>query len=303
MRIGKHSLRNRMLVLVGGVVLLAGAGIAYAGIPDSGVVIHGCYDKESGKLYVIDSEQGAVCKNGQIALTWNQRGPKGDTGAPGLNGVSPTVAQLSPGDSHCSAGGAAITDAAGTTAYVCSGQNGKDGQPFAGTFTSPNGQFSLSVTDAGVEISGPDAKVSLPSTGGVTVTSTGTVSVTGDRVETVANDESITVHGNRTETVGGNEVITVGADRTESVGGNENITVSAGRTEKVGSNETITIQGNRTEMVGGSLGLQASGALNLNGSLVGINSATACKPAARVGDLVDPMAGVILTGSPTVCIG
>ena len=43
----------------------------------------------------------------------------------------------------------AITDAAGHTAYVCSGQNGADGQPFSGTVSSPNGLYALSVTDDG----------------------------------------------------------------------------------------------------------------------------------------------------------
>ena len=37
--------------------------------------------------------------------------------------------------------------------YVCSGVAGvpgQDGQPFSGTFTSPNGVYSISVTDAGI---------------------------------------------------------------------------------------------------------------------------------------------------------
>ena len=49
------------------------------------------------------------------------------------------------------AGGAAITDANNSTAYVCSGQDGqpgKDGTPFSGTFTSSNGAYSISVSVA-----------------------------------------------------------------------------------------------------------------------------------------------------------
>jgi hypothetical protein len=57
-------------------------------------------------------------------------GPMGDTGPMGLmglpgtngtDGISPTVTQLSVGDSHCPLGGASITGANGNTAYVCSG--------------------------------------------------------------------------------------------------------------------------------------------------------------------------------------
>ena len=197
------------------------------------------------------------------------------------DGASPTVAQLSSGDSHCPAGGAAITDAHGTTAYVCNGQNGKDGQPFAGTFTSPNGQFSLSVADNGVQIVGPDSKISLPGSGGVTVTSTGTVSVTGDQLDTVADNESIAVprepqrvggrrriirgrresnrehrqerqrvgRRGRTESVGAAESLAVGGDRSQSVSGNETLTVHGSRTEKVDKSENVTIGASRSENV------------------------------------------------------
>jgi hypothetical protein len=252
------------------------------------------------------------CTRLETEISWNQAGPKGDPGAPGLPGKSPTVTPLSAGDPNCPAGGAAITDAAGSIAYVCSGPS------FGGTFTSPDGKFSLSVTDNGVEISGPDAKVSLPSGGGVTVTSDGSVSVKGDRVETVANNETITVGGNRTETVGNDESITVGGNRTETVDKNENVTVSGNRTQTVDHDENVTVGGNRTETVGsdenvtvegnrtetaGTLGLRATGALDFVGSLVGINSGSGsvCRGAARIADTVDSIA--ILTGSSTVCIG
>jgi hypothetical protein len=86
-------------------------------------------------------------------------GPKGDTGAAGTNGVSPTVAQLAVGDSNCPSGGAAITDASGNTAYVC------NGSPFSGTFTSPEGQFSLTVDDNGIKLTGPTATINIDASG------------------------------------------------------------------------------------------------------------------------------------------
>ena len=85
-------------------------------------------------------------------------GTDGAPGPAGSAGVSPSVAPLAVGDRHCPTGGAAITDAAGSTAYVCSGANGADGAdgadgaPFSGTFTSPNGLYSINVTDAGVTV-------------------------------------------------------------------------------------------------------------------------------------------------------
>jgi hypothetical protein len=54
--------------------------------------------------------------------------------------------------------------------------------------------------------------------------------------------------------------------------------------------------------VGGALALRSGGALNLDGSLLGLNAGPACGPVARVGDMVDPVTELILTGSPDVCI-
>ena len=67
-----------------------------------------------------------------------------------------------PGTGGRANGGAAITDSAGATAYVCSGLNGQDGadgDSFAGTFASPNGQYSINVTDTGVTIASPDSSI------------------------------------------------------------------------------------------------------------------------------------------------
>ena len=349
----RHPRGKGVPALAGAVALLVVAGVAYAAIPDSAGVYTACKLNGIGTIRLIDPSLPSTsllshCTALESQISWNQKGQKGDPGAPGENGVSPTVAQLSAGDSHCPAGGAAITDAGGTTAYVCSGANGqngtngKDGQSFSGTFTSPNKQFSLSVTDGGVEITGPDATVTLPSSGGVDIQSNGNVSIKGNNVDTVANNETTTVQGNRTEAVGQDETISVGRDRTvtvdrdetvavqrdrtETVGRNQNVTIDGNGTETVGAGESITVAGNRTETVGqdetikvggdrtenvssnetvkvgGALALRSGGALNLDGSLLGLNASAACRPVARVGDMVDPDTELILTGSPDICI-
>ena len=290
----RHPRRKGVLVLAGALALLAVAGVAYAAIPDSAGVYTACRLNGIGTIRLIDPSSPSTsllshCTAIETQISWNQKGQKGETGAPGKDGVSPTVVQLSPGDSHCPAGGAAITDAGGTTAYVCSGQNGKDGadgKSFAGSFTSPSGQFSLTVGDDGVHIVGPGTAIDI--------TSDGTVKVAGDRVETVANNETVSITGNRTETVGGGESISVGGNRTETVGQDETIKVGGDRTENVSSNETVK--------VGGALALRSGGALNLDGSLLGLNAGPACRPVARVHDMVDPVMELILTGSPDVCI-
>jgi len=159
--------------------------------------IGGSFDASSSEYYTefaINGPQGskgdtgATGPQGPIGLT----GPKGDTGLTGPQGipgtagtngapgVSPTVTTVPVGDANCPAGGAAITDANNSTAYVCSGQQGQpgqDGTPFSGTFTS--GDYSISVTAGGITLQGPGTdKISLTGSG-LTVQSVGNISVKG----------------------------------------------------------------------------------------------------------------------------
>jgi Gp5-like OB domain-containing protein len=340
--------RRVAVVVVGAAALLAAAGIAYATIPDGNAVYTACMLKNVGTIRLIDPSgpSGSLlshCTSFETQIQWNQKGQKGDVGpagAPGANGVSPTVAQLSAGDSHCQTGGAAITDANGSTAYVCNGQDGKD---FAGTFTSPNGQFTLTVADGGVQIAGPGASISLDTSGDVsikggnvetvaagnetvtvghdrtetvghdelvqvghdrtqTVDNNETVTIHGSRTETVDQDETVTIHGNRTETVDQDQNVTIGGNRTENVAKDESITIGGSRSESVGKDENVTVGGNRTETVGGTLGLRAAVDLRLDATLLGLNAGTACKPVARVGDPVNLSTGLIFMGSPDICV-
>ena len=69
--------------------VLLGGGIAWATIPDSAGVIHGCYrtaNPAKGALTVIDSEAGGTCPSGTVGLNWNQTGPQGPAGATGPTG-------------------------------------------------------------------------------------------------------------------------------------------------------------------------------------------------------------------------
>src|SRR5262245_60784356 len=96
-------------------------GIAYAAIPDSDGTYHACMLKGIGTIRIIDPAKQQRCTSLESEITFNQRGPAG---------ASPTVAQLAAGDAHCANGGAAIKDAGGSTAYVCNGADGHDGEPF-----------------------------------------------------------------------------------------------------------------------------------------------------------------------------
>lgn len=122
---------RRIVAVLGVVAILAAAGAAYATIPDGNGVYTACTKNDNGNVRLIDPSASAKsdlshCKDNESEVSWNQQGPAGK------NGVSPTVTPLAAGDSHCSAGGAAITDAAGSIAYVCSAQT-------SGTFASRTG--------------------------------------------------------------------------------------------------------------------------------------------------------------------
>jgi hypothetical protein len=67
-------------------VLLAGGVIAYASIPDSGGVIHGCYQMNVGNLRVIDNAT-QTCRPSEVPLNWSQTGPPGPQGAQGSQGA------------------------------------------------------------------------------------------------------------------------------------------------------------------------------------------------------------------------
>jgi hypothetical protein len=280
----------RLLALVG-VLMVAAAGVAWATIPDAGGVYTACKLNATGTIRLIDpslptSSLLQHCTSIETAISWNQKGQKGDAGLAGANGTnglngndgakgadgsSPTVAQLAAGDTHCATGGAAITDATGATAYVCNGQtgangaDGANGTPFSGTFTSPNGKYSIAVTDTGVTLDGP----------GITE-----VAIAGDDV--VVNSLG---------------TFTLKADSDASIRSGTGLTVRSGT--------TLDLRG------GASANLEGAASLTLSGPTLKLNGATSCHPAAAVGDSVlgtatvlgNPFLSLIVTGSPTVCIG
>lgn len=176
-------------------------GIAFAAIPDADGTYHACMLKNVGTIRIIDPAKQHCSAALETEITFSQKG------SPGANGISPAVAQLGAGDAHCATGGAAITDAAGATAYVCNGQKGADGQdgadgePFSGTFTSPNGQYSISVTDTGVTIDAPGATTVSVSQTGVTVQSDTALNLKGGTDVKVEGGISATLKANASATV------------------------------------------------------------------------------------------------------
>jgi hypothetical protein len=280
-----------MKTLVAVVAALAvGGGVAYAAIPDAGKVYHACMLKGIGTIRMIDTEKQQRCSALESEITWNQRGEQGGPGAagsPGADGASPTVTQLAAGDAHCAAGGAAITDAKGATAYVCSGQNGqngkdgKDGAPFAGTFTSPNGQYTFSVTNSGVSVAGAGGLAASFSDAGIAVQSPGTLdllvggntslSVGGSLGITTGSATSITTGSSLSLLAGSSLAVTANGGASFDVGSAFTLHTGSNATFTVGQNLQMTAASNFAAQAGGTGLLKAAGVLTLQGSTINEN--------------------------------
>jgi hypothetical protein len=77
-RLASASMISSFLLVVAGTV-------AFASIPDSSGVIHGCYKTENGQLRVIDPAT-QQCLPSETAISWNATGPQGIQGATGAQG-------------------------------------------------------------------------------------------------------------------------------------------------------------------------------------------------------------------------
>jgi collagen triple helix repeat protein len=149
--------RSFVLGLVGG-VFLAGGVAAYAAIPDSGGVIHGCYQKNVGNLRVIDSDDGDRCRPSEIAIQWSEtgptgpvgpQGPKGDTGPAGPAGPVGPAGPIGPQGEKGDKGDTGATGPAGpkgdTGATGPAGPKGDTGDTGPQGATGPQGPAGTDV--------------------------------------------------------------------------------------------------------------------------------------------------------------
>jgi len=86
----KLSRRSPALV-VAAVAVIAVGGAAFASIPESGGVVHACYQKKGGVLRVVDTAKhgfAGKCRASETRLSWSQKGPQGLPGSQGIQGVT-----------------------------------------------------------------------------------------------------------------------------------------------------------------------------------------------------------------------
>jgi len=71
-------------ILLLAIAIFAVAGVAYAEIPNNGVIT-ACYGKSGGTLRVIDTTV-TNCRSNETKLEWNLTGPAGSPGQDGVSG-------------------------------------------------------------------------------------------------------------------------------------------------------------------------------------------------------------------------
>ena len=136
----------RVVSLTFVLVLLLSAGSAYVVFGDNhDVVVYACLTP-GGQLRDVTTDGPPDCAGNNTLISWNQTGPQGEIGPTGPQGEpgpeGPEGDQGEPGPE---------------------GPKGDQGEPgtFSGTFVSANGDFSISVTDEGISLSGPYNEIVL----------------------------------------------------------------------------------------------------------------------------------------------
>ena len=187
-----------LLVPAAVAVGVAASGVALASIPGPGGVFHGCYAKSGGGLRLIDPDKGQKCASTEGAVSWNQagitwRGTWAETArynagdAVAYQGSSYLAVKRSAGHvPPASPADWALLAARGATGPAGTqglagppgprgstgpqgprGPQGPQGPPgtFSGQLTSPNGTYSINVTDTGITLTGPGGTVMLTPAG------------------------------------------------------------------------------------------------------------------------------------------
>ena len=231
--------RSTKRIVCVGVLFAAAAGIAYAAIPDSQGVYTACMLNKVGTVRLIDpslpaSNPMSHCTNVETKFTFNQQGQQG---APGLAGA--------PGKD-----GAPGAD----------GKDGKDGQPFSGTFTSPNGQFSITVDDTGIKLAGPLNSIELQPDGTIETRAGKSFNLTTGGATNLVSGSSLNLQsGGATSLVAGSSFDAVsGKAMTLDTGDSLIVQASKAATFTVGTDLTANIAGD-ANVVAMSLDLKATG--------------------------------------------
>jgi hypothetical protein len=197
----------------GGLAIAATAGaVASATIPGDGSVYRACMLKNVGTVRLIDPSlpSGNLmshCSALEAPVSWDQKGQAGPAGPAGPSGDK--------GDK---------------------GDPGVQGPPgaFGGALTSPDGQYSISVTDAGIVLRAPGATARLEGSD-IRLDSAGSTTVRA------ARSLGLTGGGDTTLTSGGSLATASGAETTVAVG--QQLSVRVDGATRLAASGSVTING------------------------------------------------------------
>jgi hypothetical protein len=132
---------------------------------DNNTVYYACVNQNNGLLKMVN--EAKECQKHEVKISWNQVGPKGDPGVKGETGDT--------------------------------GAQGETGV-FNGKFESPNGLYSIEVTDNGLSLQGPGGAIELTGTS-ININGTANVKI-NSMVTTEIKGSIITLNGACTPVAG-----------------------------------------------------------------------------------------------------
>ena len=227
----------------GGLLIAATLGaVASATIPGDGNVYNACMLKNVGTIRLIDpslasSNLMSHCTSLETPVSWNQKGLPGAAGPAGTKGDK--------------------------------GDPGAQGPPgvFAGTLTSPNGAYSISVTDTGIVLRAPSASARLVGSD-ITLDSGGsTTAQAGTSFGLVAGTNlSLASGGNTTLQTAKSLAASSGSDTTLTVGKDLSVAVGDTTSFQGGGNVAVAIDGTTNVHGAGDVTVDSGGAATLRGA-------------------------------------
>jgi hypothetical protein len=151
----KTSRAFRIVSLAFVLVLVLSAGSAYVVFGSNhDEIVYACLTP-GGQLKDVTIDGPPNCPGQNTLISWNQTGPVGPTGPAGDVGPEGPQGEPGPEGPEGPQGPQGPDGPEGPK-----GDRGDTGT-FSGTFESDNGAFSISVTDAGIVLSGPDNEILL----------------------------------------------------------------------------------------------------------------------------------------------
>jgi hypothetical protein len=151
---------------------------------DNDVIYYACVNQNNGSIKIVNVDK--ECQNADVKISWNQVGPKGEIGEKGEKG-----------------------DTGATGPQGAEGAQGTQGDPgvFSGEFESPNGLFSIEVTDNGIALQGPGGAIEL---NGASVNIKGTTNVNiNSGATTDIKGSIITLNGSCTPVSGVDDIVNI----------------------------------------------------------------------------------------------